>query len=414
MLHQDEGIGASIHTVLVVDDDPVTLAETKSALEQKYEVKTAKDGGQAYSAIQMHAPDIVILKLILPGESGFEICERIKQHEEFKPVLILTEIDLESSRTLASRVGADGYMTRPFDPSDLHEIVKEVCDIVFERSQADGDAEKGAIRFRCSCGQKIKERYENRGRYVNCPSCNDRNRVPQRSVTEFIEKRSDNAGEGAKGQTEPLKFVTVKCKHCNTFYRLFTGSVDDAKTCPRCKKVQTGSLSIVGAPLSRAALASSLRVLRIRGGKNHGKKLLIPDREVVLGAGASCDIRNASKGVGDRHCSLTPGFDGMKIKPLDAKHPTLIDGETLKEETILRPGSRLQIGILSFELVGQDRDIDEEQAKVQRWQKEEEEAKKRGVKVYNENKSIPAEAAEVIQQHWDITRKRAAMAGTQS
>ena len=230
-------------------------------------------------------------------------------------------------------------------------------------------------------------------------------------MNEFIERRSEVDVDSQGSKAEPLKFVTVKCKHCSTFYRLFTGSIDDAKTCPRCKKVQTGSLSIVGAPLSRAALASSLRVLRIRSGKNKGKKLLIPDREVVLGSGPKCDIRNASKGIAATHCSLTPGFDGIKVKILDPSAQTLIDGEPVDGEALLGPGSRLQIGMLHFELVGQDRDIDEEKGKVQRWQKEEEEAARRGVKVYNESKSIPAEAAEVIQQHWDITRKKAAMAG---
>ena len=80
---------AIVHRILVVEDDAETAAFLKTFLErEKYEVTIARDGGQAHSMFVMKKPDFVILDLILPGETGFEVCERLKTLERFVPVLI--------------------------------------------------------------------------------------------------------------------------------------------------------------------------------------------------------------------------------------------------------------------------------------------------------------------------------------
>ena len=77
----------------------------------------------------MRKPDFVILDLILPGESGFEVCSRMKQANSTIPVLVLTAIDLPEARALADRVGADDYLTKPFDPDELvKRIQKSPCE----------------------------------------------------------------------------------------------------------------------------------------------------------------------------------------------------------------------------------------------------------------------------------------------
>lgn len=88
-----------LRLILVVDDDPEDLAEIKRIFEaQQATVRVAKDGGQAQSSFVMHKPDLVILDLILPGESGFEIAERMKHTDETVPLLALTAITLDDSR----------------------------------------------------------------------------------------------------------------------------------------------------------------------------------------------------------------------------------------------------------------------------------------------------------------------------
>src|SRR5262245_60766976 len=70
---------AIVHRILVVEDDAETAAFLKTFLEhEKFEVTIAKDAGQAHSIFVMKKPDFVVLDLILPGETGFEVCERLK------------------------------------------------------------------------------------------------------------------------------------------------------------------------------------------------------------------------------------------------------------------------------------------------------------------------------------------------
>jgi len=89
-----------VHRILVVEDDPETAAFLKTLLErEKYDVTVAKEGGQAHSMFVMKKPDFVILDLILPGESGFEVCERLKTMERYVPVLILTRLSSMIPRT---------------------------------------------------------------------------------------------------------------------------------------------------------------------------------------------------------------------------------------------------------------------------------------------------------------------------
>src|SRR5437868_6494924 len=97
---------AVVHQILVVEDDADTAGFIKTLLEgQDYQVTIAKDGGQAHSSFVMRKPDFVILDLILPGESGFQICERFKQLDKAVPVMVLSAIELEASKDLAQRVG---------------------------------------------------------------------------------------------------------------------------------------------------------------------------------------------------------------------------------------------------------------------------------------------------------------------
>src|SRR5271170_3383901 len=88
--------------ILVVEDDEDEAAFLKELLEKhKYRVTVARDGGQAQATFVMRKPDFVILDLILPGESGFEVCQRLKQANATVPVMILSAIDMPESRSLA-------------------------------------------------------------------------------------------------------------------------------------------------------------------------------------------------------------------------------------------------------------------------------------------------------------------------
>ncbi|MBM81399.1 MAG: response regulator [Planctomycetaceae bacterium] len=167
------------HMVLLVDDDVETADSTKALLQSKgCEVYVARDGGQAQSIFVMRKPDFVILELILPNETGFEVCERMKQTNDSVPILIVTAIDMEDSRNLASRVGADEYLVKPVEGELLIETVREVSQTVWEKTHLATPKEERRIRFNCRCGKRFKVSPVHRGRTLTCPDCGEPLVVP--------------------------------------------------------------------------------------------------------------------------------------------------------------------------------------------------------------------------------------------
>lgn len=173
---------AIVHRILVVDGEADTAAFLKALLEkQGYDVMIAKDGGQAHSMFVMKKPDLVILDMILPGETGFEVCERLKTLERQIPVVALTAIDMDDARNLARRVGVDAYMTKPFDPDELLQQIKQTAQDVWLASRAgSGSTEQDKpVRFACRCGKRFKVATQHRGKTLTCPNCGEPVHVPR-------------------------------------------------------------------------------------------------------------------------------------------------------------------------------------------------------------------------------------------
>ena len=173
-------VGALAHHILLVEDDPASAESLKVLLEQHgFRVQLAKDGGQAHSAFRMRRPDFVILDLILPGENGFELIDRMKHLDETVPVLVLSAISLEDSKSLSERLGADGYMTKPAAPNALLEEIKSIALRIWERTHQGQPKEEKRIRFTCRCGKKFKVSPVHRGRTLTCPDCGEPLIVPR-------------------------------------------------------------------------------------------------------------------------------------------------------------------------------------------------------------------------------------------
>jgi DNA-binding response OmpR family regulator len=172
-------VDVTVNLVLIVEDDADSAQVTKLILEKHgMSVKIAKDGGQAQSFFVMQKPDFVILDLILPGETGFEICDRLKHSDDSIPVVILTAIDSDDSRALATRVGADEYLTKPVDPKRLVETIRRVAKTVWDRSRQTEPKETDRIRFTCICGKKFRVSSAHKGRGMTCPQCGEPMTVP--------------------------------------------------------------------------------------------------------------------------------------------------------------------------------------------------------------------------------------------
>jgi two-component system OmpR family response regulator len=105
--------------ILIVEDDRNLLDTLKYNLQKEgYNAVTAVDGAQALDIARREKPDLILLDVMLPKLSGFEVC-RILRKETTVPILMLTAKDEEVDKIVGLEIGADDYMTKPFSMREL-------------------------------------------------------------------------------------------------------------------------------------------------------------------------------------------------------------------------------------------------------------------------------------------------------
>lgn len=108
--------------ILVADDSPmITLMLEQTLLKDGYQVTSAHNGREALNAIQANAPDLILLDLDMPGLSGFEVCKKVKEDPQtrFIPIVIITGQSAATARLHAWELGADDFLTKPFQCVDI-------------------------------------------------------------------------------------------------------------------------------------------------------------------------------------------------------------------------------------------------------------------------------------------------------
>ena len=115
--------------ILAVDDEPRVLMMLRRRLETAgYLVSTAQEGVDALRKAHEEKPDLIVLDLLMPGMSGYEVCARLKSDAQCRdiPVLVLTARSQEQDEAEGKQAGADAYMTKPYDGDQLLARVNEL------------------------------------------------------------------------------------------------------------------------------------------------------------------------------------------------------------------------------------------------------------------------------------------------
>ncbi len=113
-------------TLLVVDDEPNILALAKLYLEQEgYRVEGVGNGKDALSKMSSIKPSLIVLDLMLPDIDGFEVCREIRKKSDV-PILMLTARKEDIDKIVGLELGADDYITKPFNPRELVARVKAI------------------------------------------------------------------------------------------------------------------------------------------------------------------------------------------------------------------------------------------------------------------------------------------------
>lgn len=125
--------------LLIVDDDPQMRAMLRQALERHgFEVHEAASGEQVLQALESVRPDAIVLDKEMPGVSGFEVLELIRQHDLAVPVIVITAFGGLAVRAEALRRGATAYVEKPFRVNALVEQLLAVTESRGPRSASHG------------------------------------------------------------------------------------------------------------------------------------------------------------------------------------------------------------------------------------------------------------------------------------
>lgn len=117
--------------VLICDDEPYILESVKHVvMKEGYSVLIAEDGIESLDMARKESPDLMILDVMMPGKTGYEVCKDLKGDSATKNIhiIILTARGQEADEKMGIEVGADEYMTKPFSPRKLRHRLHEILE----------------------------------------------------------------------------------------------------------------------------------------------------------------------------------------------------------------------------------------------------------------------------------------------
>jgi DNA-binding response OmpR family regulator len=113
-------------TILIVDDEPGIVELAQLYLEREgFRVETVSDGASGLARVEALRPDLVVLDIMLPELDGFAVCREIRRRTD-TPILMLTARTEDADKIVGLELGADDYLTKPFNPRELAARVKAI------------------------------------------------------------------------------------------------------------------------------------------------------------------------------------------------------------------------------------------------------------------------------------------------
>ncbi|WP_076421011.1 HD domain-containing phosphohydrolase [Colwellia sp. UCD-KL20] len=120
------------YKVLIVDDEPTNLRVLKQILQEHYRLSFAKNGEDALNFAEKDLPDLILLDVMMPGMTGFEVCSKLKSLDKTKsiPIIFVTALNDDTDETKGFEVGAVDYITKPVSPAVVRARVKTHLSLV--------------------------------------------------------------------------------------------------------------------------------------------------------------------------------------------------------------------------------------------------------------------------------------------
>jgi len=115
--------------ILIVDDEPAIISILTTRLEAVgYQVVAAVDGEEALQKAEKEIPDLIVLDIMLPKIDGFKVCRILKYDDRYKdiPIIMLTAKGQEKDKNIGKDVGADKYLTKPYEAEELLDAIRKL------------------------------------------------------------------------------------------------------------------------------------------------------------------------------------------------------------------------------------------------------------------------------------------------
>ena len=115
------------HKILVIDDELSMCLLLENFLSQDYDVVTKEDGEQALEWLEGNLPDLIICDIQMPNMDGYQFLEKVRQrgYTRHTPVLMLSGAESSKERVKCYKLGAQDFLTKPFNPEELEELIKK-------------------------------------------------------------------------------------------------------------------------------------------------------------------------------------------------------------------------------------------------------------------------------------------------
>jgi DNA-binding response OmpR family regulator len=141
------------NSILIVDDDPAIVSGVSALLEQAgYAPRSALGGAEACAQAAADPPGLVILDVMLPDMSGYEVCRRLRQLPAYVPILMLSARDETGDKVHGLDIGADDYLTKPFEPAELLARIRALLRFAAQRG-GDQPLIAGVLRLDRATGR---------------------------------------------------------------------------------------------------------------------------------------------------------------------------------------------------------------------------------------------------------------------
>ena len=135
-------------TILIADDEPSIVQLNRLYLTKEgYTVHAARDGQEALDLARRIKPDLIVLDLMMPRVDGWEVCRELRKDGTAPPIIMLTAKDEDVDKIVGLEMGADDYVTKPFNPRELVARIKAILRRLQETPDPDAILDIGDLRL---------------------------------------------------------------------------------------------------------------------------------------------------------------------------------------------------------------------------------------------------------------------------